>query len=145
MPLPFPLRIAAAGILLLVLVGWMLYEHYLHPAWWKQRRVIRACEKAFDDESAYRLERLCTSPGEPSGADLFFALPFSSEGPPRYFTYSIDTAEEEEPDFSDMSRQEISLVRHYLRRNTHVPHHGKTVLRPMKNGNSNSEPATAQA
>lgn len=145
MSLPFPLWIAAAGILLLVLVGWMLYEHYLHPAWRKQRRVMRTCEKAFDDESAYRLERLRTFPGEPSGTDLFPALSFGSEGTPRYFTYNIETAEEEEPDFSDMSWQEISRVRHYLRRSTHVPHHGKTVLRPMKNGNSNSEPATAQA
>lgn len=136
---PFSLWMAAAG-LVLALVGWVLYEHYLHPAWRKQRRVVRACEKAFDDENAYQLQRLRTSVGRPSGADLLSAMSFNSEEPPRYFTYILKTAEGEEPDFLGMSRQEISLVRRYLRRSAHIPHHGKEILRPIETENPTRNP-----
>lgn len=136
MSFPVPLWMVGAGVLLLGLAGWVLYERYLHPAWRKQRRVIRACEKAFNEED-YQLERLRTSPDDPSGMDLLPSLPFGPSEPPRYFTYSVETVEDVEPDFSGMSRSEVRLVRRYLHRGTDVPHHGREVLRPEgKEGSS---------
>lgn len=132
MALSVSLWMTAAGVLVLGLVGWFVYEWYLHPAWRKERRVIRACEKAFD-EGTYQLERLHTSFEEPSGADLLSPTIFGVGEPPRYFTYKIKVAERAEPDFSGMSRKEIGLVRRYLRHRPDVPHYGKKVLYPQAN------------
>lgn len=128
MAFPFPLWIVAASVLLAFGV-WVLYERYLHPAWRRQRRVVRACERAFE-EGDYKLERFRVSLDDPSIEDLFSVSPFGSEAPSRYFTYKIWTIEGAEPDFSGMSPRDIGLVRHYLRRNVDVPHHGKEVLSP---------------
>jgi len=118
------LWIAAASLL----VGgglYGLYGAYLHPAWRKERRIRRACEKAFG-ESGYRLVRLRLHVGDPSGADLFPAGLAGSSEPPRYFTYCIEA--EQDPDFAGMSQKEIGLVRHYLDRPLSAPHHGREVL-----------------
>ena len=131
MPFSVPLWAIVLGTVL-PLAAWFLYEYYLHPAWRKQRRVIRACEMAFT-EGGYRLMRLRVSPGEPSVVDLFPSLPFNSDSPPRYFTYKIETLGETEPDFSGMRKEEISLVRHYLHRTVDVPHYGKEVLQSKGN------------
>jgi hypothetical protein len=128
LPFPLPLWLIAVGALLALGV-WFVYEHYLHPAWRRQRRVLRACEKAFDDKE-YQLERFRVSPDDPSIADLFPASPFGSGESSRYFTYKIKTPEGVEPEFSGMDSNEIDLVRHYLRREVHVPHFGKKMLRP---------------
>ncbi len=132
---------AATGVLVLGPVGWFLYERYLHPAWRRQRRVRRACAKAFD-EGDYQLERFRVSPDDPSAGDLFFISPFGSDEPSRYFTYKIRIVEGAEPDFSGMDSEEIGLVRHYLRRTADVPHYGKEVLYPQANeffANNHSE------
>lgn len=91
------------------------------------RRVRTACEQAFE-EGTYRLERLCLSPADPSGADLLPSGLFSDKGASRYFTYKVRTPEDREPDFSGMSRRDIGLVRRYLRRSADVPHHGREVI-----------------
>jgi len=111
-----------------VLVGggtYGLYGAYLHPAWRKERRIRRACEKAFG-ESGYRLVRLRLHVAEPSGADLFSTGLLGSAERPRYFTYRIEA--DEAPDFAGMSQSEIGLVRHYLDRTLSAPHHGREVL-----------------
>jgi len=125
--MPIPLWTVACGALLLLGIGWFLYEQYLHPAWRKQRRVMRACEKAFE-AGEYRLERIRITLQEPTIGDLWPSGVFRSKSPSRYFTYRIEPVEEAEPDFSGMSRDEVGLVRRYLRRSADVPHHGKTVL-----------------
>lgn len=102
-----------------------LYKYYLHPAWRRERRVRRACEKAFRGD--YRLLRVRLRADDPSGGDLFLIGPLGPSEPPRYYTYRIEA--EEDPEFSDMSRREVELVRHYLGRNVSVPHHGMEVLR----------------
>lgn len=127
MPLP-PAAWIIGGIALIVLLG-ILYEYALHPAWRKERRVVRACEEAFK-EGQYRLTRLRTTPENPSVLDIV-PRPFGLPDVPHYFTYNIETVEDEEPDFSGMSRQDIRLVRRYLRRSPGaLVHHGKEVLRP---------------
>lgn len=131
---------AATSVLALGLLGWFVYERYLHPAWRRQRRVRRACAKAFD-EGEYQLECFRVSLGDPSAGDLFSISPFGSDGPSRYFTYKIRryftykirTVQGAEPDFSGMDSEEIRLVRHYLHRTLDVPHHGKEVLSPSAN------------
>lgn len=120
---------AATGVLVLGLIGWFVYERYLHPAWRRQRRIRRACAKAFD-EGDYQLVRFRVSLDEPSAGDLFSISPFGSDEPSRYYTYKIRTVEGAEPDFSGMDAHEIGLVRHYLHRTADVPHHGRQVLRP---------------
>lgn len=116
------------GTALIAAVG-ALYKHYLHPAWRRERRVLRACKKAFA-EGEYRLTRIRTLPQEPSVLDIA-PQPFGPPDIPRYFTYNIETIEDVEPDVSDLSRREIGLVRRYLRRSPGPRiHHGKKVLRP---------------
>lgn len=132
----------AAGIFFVAFGARGLYERYLHRAWRKQRRLVRACEKAFD-EGSYRLERLRTSQDAPSFADLFPIPPFHSEQSYRYFTYEVEVLGETTPDFSGMSKEEVRLVRRYLQRTAKVPHHGKEVLRPLNNENSESSPSKA--
>ena len=125
--------------------AWLLYKNYLHPSWRKQRRVLRACEEAFE-EGDYRLECLHMSPGDPSIMDLFPSVPFfGPESSPRYFTYKIRILGTAEPDFSGMSRRDIQLVRRYVRRTVEVPHHGKTVLHPAEENVPASEPTNAQS
>lgn len=102
---------------------YLLYQYYLHPAWRRQRRIIRACKKAFD-EGDYRLVRKRLHPNGPSGTDLL--SPSISR---RYFTYQIETTDEE-PDLSGLTREEVKLVRHYLDRIEKSPHYGETVLLP---------------
>ncbi len=124
--------------------GWSRLLRALHPAWRKQRRVIRACEQAFGDDD-YTLVRIRIHIGEPSLADL---LPGPS-GPllaaPQYFTYDIQA--ESEPDFSGASREERRTVRRYLHRDTdQVRHHGRTTLHPTPSSSSptaNGPPAEA--
>lgn len=133
------LGVVAAGILLVLFLGLVLYEQYLHPSWRKERRVIRACENAFDPED-YRLERLHIIPSAPSFTDLFPAQPFRSKSSSRHFTYRIETVGEAEPDFSGMSREEVRLVRRYLHHGADVPHYGKNVLHsPERETNHNSD------
>lgn len=106
---------------------------YLHPAWRKERRVIRACERVFD-EGGYKLVRVRISAGEPSIAD-FFPESHRLLETPRYFTYDIET--EAEADFSGADRAERRIVRRYLRRNAdHVRHHGRETLRPKQSSRS---------
>lgn len=126
---PSSIWITGAGVFLLGLTGRFLYERYLHPAWRKERLVKRACEKAFEEET-YVLVRLRADPGRPSIRDLF-PRPLGLPEVPRYFTYYVETVEEDEPDFSGMSRREIRLVRRYLHRNLRqVTHYGRKVLHP---------------
>ena len=123
----FPPSVWIVGIVLIAVVG-VLYKHYLHPARRRERRVLRACEKAFA-EGEYRLTRIRTPPKEPSALDIAPQL-FGLPDIPRYFTYNIETIEDVEPDFSDLSRREIGFVRRYLRRSPGPRiHHGKKVLR----------------
>lgn len=123
------LLLLGGGVALVGLVGWYLYVQHLHPAWRKERRVIRACQQAFDDES-YTLIRLQAAAGTPSIGDLFFQLSGSSDAS-RYFTYRVETDEGEKPDFTGMSRQDVGRVRRYLRRSEReVAHHGRRVLHP---------------
>ena len=105
-----------------------LYQYYLHPAWRRQRRIIQACEKAFDGDG-FRLVRIRLHPQGPSGTDL---LSFSPTGPSvskRYFTYRIETTDED-PDLSGLTPEENKLIRHYLDRIEKSPHYGETVLLP---------------
>lgn len=125
------LLIVATSVVLLALGMRFLYEHYLHPAWRRQRRVLSACEKAFD-EGTYRLKRLRVSLDDPSIVDLLSSVLLDSKQSPRYFTYKIEPLGKTEPDFSGMREWEIALVRHYLHRTGEVPHHGKEVLRPRE-------------
>lgn len=113
----------------MALAGWSQLVRYLHPAWRKQRRVIRACENVFD-EGEYRLVRIRISSGSPSITD-FVPRPDGLLETPRYFTYNIET--KEEPDLSGAGRAEKRIVRRYLRRNAdHVRHHGRETLRPKQ-------------
>ena len=130
----FLLFLVGVGGFLLLLSAWLLYEHYLHPSWRKERRVLRACEQAFET-GTYLLIRLRLNPDAPSGADLLSLLPGSSKSP-RYFTYNIECRQDAEPDYSGMSETDIGLIRHYLNRGADVPHYGRTVLRPRKEANS---------
>lgn len=113
---------------LLALGAHVLYGAYLHPAWRRERRVRQACAKAFEED--YRLVRIHLQPDAPSGTDLWPTLPVGRSDPTRYFTYRIET--DTEPDESRLSREERQLVRHYMRRSSSVPHHGKDVLHPEK-------------
>lgn len=117
----------------MALTDWFQVVRRLHPALRRQRRVIRACEKAFD-EGEYELVRIRINTGEPSIGD-FFPGPHGLLEVPRYFTYDIET--EEAPDFSGASRAERRIVRRYLRRNAdHVHHHGREPLRPKQSSPS---------
>lgn len=138
------LWMAAFGVLVVLLGGWILYDRYLHPAWRRQRRVLRVCEKAFE-EGDYQVERFRVSMGEPGIADLVTTSLFGSGDSPRYFTYKIKTAEGVEPDFSGMDRGEIGLVRHYLRHNIDVPHYGKKMLRSRANESLYNDASKAKA
>lgn len=116
------------GAVLVAPIG-VLYKRYLHPAWRKQRQLFRACEDAFGG-GGYRLTRIRTMPEEPSVWDII-PRPFGLADTPRYFTYNIEPLGNREPDFSGMSRREIRLVQHYLKRShSTMVHHGKQVLRP---------------
>lgn len=106
----------------------LLYRYYLHPAWRRQRRIIRACKNAFD-EDGFRLVRIRLHPKDPSGTDLLSFSPSNSSISRRYFTYRIETTDEE-PDLSDLTREEAKLIRHYLDRIEKSPHYGETVLLP---------------
>ncbi|MFB6273613.1 MAG: hypothetical protein ABEL51_12035 [Salinibacter sp.] len=143
MPLPIPLWLVAP-VVLLALGAWVLYEYYLHPAWRRQRRVRRACAKAFD-EGDYQLERFRVSSDDPSAEDLFSIPLFGSDEPSRYFTYKIRAVDGAEPGFSGMDSDEIELVRRYLRRTVEVPHFGKKVLHPQSTEHRTNGPSTAPA
>lgn len=118
--------VTGGALLLLGALIWMLYERFMHPAWRTERRLIRACEKAFEEDD-YRLIRLRITPGTPSTKDVM-PRPIGPPEMPRYFTYTIEA---KDPDFSGMSRSEVGLVRRYLHRHTGgVPHHGRTVIHP---------------
>lgn len=120
----FYIILATVGLFL----AWILYERYLHPAWRRERRVLRACQKAFRNQR-YQLIRVRSLPSEPSGRDLF-PPPIGPSKTPKYFTYQIRAPEDADPDFSDMTQKEKKLVQHYLRRRlTGALHHGKDVLR----------------
>jgi hypothetical protein len=108
--------------------AYLAYEHYLHPAWRRQRRITQACEKAFHEED-YRLVRIRLHPNGPSGMDLFSSSPSGSSISRRYFTYRIENTGGN-PDLSGLKRKEISLIRHYLDRSEKSPHYGETVLHP---------------
>ena len=111
----------------MAIAGWFQVERSLHPSWRRQRRVIRACEKAFE-EGEYRLVRIRLRSGEPSLGD-FLPGPNGGWEVPRYFTYDLEA--EADPDFSGASSAERRLVRRYLRRNAdHVHHYGRKPLRP---------------
>ena len=142
--MPFPLWAVACAALVLLGIGWILYEQYMHPAWRKQRRVRRACEKAFEADED-RLERLRTTLQEPTIGDFWPSGLFGSNSPSRYFTYRIETVDEAEPDFTGMSRDEVGLVRRYLRRGADVLHHGKTVLHTTDPERSPAEGVGASA
>lgn len=107
--------------------AYVLYERYLHPAWRRQRRLVRACEKAFD-ETDYRLVRIRLHPKGPSGMDLFSSSPTGTSISRRYFTYTIEA--DDDPDVSGLRRKELGLLRHYLNRTEKSPHYGKTELHP---------------
>ncbi len=116
------------GGVLVILLG-AVYERYLHPAWRRERRVLRACEEAFK-EGGYRLTRIQTAPTQPSVFDLAAQL-FTRGGRPRYFTYDLQPLGDHEPKLSKLQGREEALVRRYLQRNPHtMVHHGKTVLHP---------------
>lgn len=119
--------IGGESALLLGLLGLFLYEHYWHPAWRRERRVLEACQKAFGADG-YLLERLHIRLNGPTGADLFSGQGGSSGSRP-YFTYNVESTGET-PDFSGMSQEEISLVRRYLHSNAAMPHYRREVLRP---------------
>lgn len=108
--------------------AYLVYEHYLHPAWRRQRRITQACKKAFNEKD-YRLVRIRLTPNGPSGMDLFSSSPSGSSISRRYFTYRIENPGED-PDFSGLNRKEINLIRHYLDRSEKSPHYGETVLHP---------------
>lgn len=131
------LLLSAAGVLLLGAITYVLYGSLLHPAWRRERRLRRACEKAFG-ETGYRLVRLRLRVDDPSGADLFAALPFSSSEVPRYFTYCIEA--ERDPSVSGMRRHEIGIVQHYLDRTVSSPHHGREVIHSGPSAPERSEP-----
>ena len=127
-PVPMDVLLWIAAAFLLVGGGlYGLYGAYLHPAWRKERRIRRACEKAFG-EGGYRLVRLRLHVEEPSGADLFPTGLLGGSELPRYFTYRIEA--EQDPEFAGMGQKEIGLVRHYLDRTLSAPHHGREVLGP---------------
>lgn len=107
--------------------AYLLYQYYLHPAWRRQRRIVRACRKAFEGND-YRLVRIHLGPDGPSGTDLFSSSPSGSSISRRYFTYRIEA--DEDPDFSSLTRKEANLVRHYINRTERSPHYGETVLLP---------------
>lgn len=116
------------GATLVVFLG-VGYKLYLHPSWRKERRVLQACNKAFE-KGDYRLMRLHTTPEQPSISDII-PRPLGFPDVPHYFTYSIETREDVEPDFSGLHRREIVLVRRYLHRSTsQLVHNGKELLRP---------------
>jgi len=105
----------------------LLYQYYLHPAWRRQRRIVRACKKAFEG-NGYRLVRIRLSPNGPSGTDLLSSSPSGSSISRRYFTYKIEA--DEAPDLSALTRQNAGLIRHYINRTEKSPHYGETVLLP---------------
>lgn len=130
------LGVTVGGVALLVLLGGSLYARVLHPAWQKERRLIRACEVAFGEagegaEGRYRLERLHLRRDGPSGADLLCFFP-GVPAPPLYFTYNVE-ANGEAPDESDMTRGQIRLLRRYLHGPRTLPHYERDVLRPAWN------------
>jgi hypothetical protein len=106
----------------------LLYQFYLHPAWRRQRKIMKACRSAFGAEN-YRLVRIRLHPSGPSGMDLFSFSHFGSSVSKRYFTYRIETTDAD-PDLSGLSSEEAKLVQHYLDRIEKSPHYGKTVLLP---------------
>lgn len=111
----------------MALSGWSWLVRTLHPAWRKERRVLRACEQVFDEDE-YRPVRIRVRVGEPSLADVL-PQPSALWGIPRYFTYDIEA--EAAPDFSEASPSQRHLVRRYMQRNaSHVHHHGREPLRP---------------
>lgn len=116
------------GTVIVLGILYFLYEEYLHPAWRRQRRIIQACAKAFDEDD-YRLVRIRLHPSGPSGTDLLPSSPLGSSVSRRYFTYRIETTDTD-PDLSDLNRKEISLIRHYLNRTEKSPHYGETVIHP---------------
>jgi len=126
-----------AALVPTALITYASYGFYLHPAWRRDRRVKRACAKAFDAD-AYRLVRLRLRHEAPSGADLQFLVPGRS-GPPRYFTYRIEA--EDAPDLSGMRREKARLVRHYLDRAATSPHHGTEVVHAGERGDGENMPA----
>lgn len=133
------LWLGVGGVALVGGVWWILYERYFHPAWRKNRRLIRACRKAFKD-GTYELVRIRRAPHGhgPSGAD-FYPPPLGPAEIPGYFTYRIDIGEEAEPDFSEVSRRERRLIRRYLHRDLRgVVHHGKEVLRAREDVSDSS-------
>ncbi len=130
----------AGGAVVLSAAAYLLYKHFLHPSWRRERRVRRVCDKAFADGD-YRLVRLRLQVEAPSGTDLFRSLlPGSSEST-RYFTYRIET--DADPDLSGLSHSERSLLRHYLNRPAASPHHGREVLRPASNSPDTTSRHTA--
>lgn len=126
-------------VALIVGTWWVFYERYLHPAWRKERRLIRACTKAFED-GTYEFVRVRRVPHGhgPSGAD-FYPPPIGRSETTDYFTYQINVGEEIEPDFSEATRKERRLIRRYLHRDLRgETHYGKNVLRSRKEGSASS-------
>jgi len=72
------LCLGVGGVALVGGVWWVLYERYFHPAWRKNRRLIRACKKAFED-GTYELVRIrqASHRKRPSGGGLLSPSPRS--------------------------------------------------------------------
>lgn len=125
------LWLGIGAVLLFGGIGWVLYERYLHPTWRKDRRGVRACDKAFE-QGTYELVRIHLGPYGPSGADLL-PTPIGPSETSKHFTYQINVDEGIEPDLSDTTREEARLVRRYLHRDSFSgTHYGKEVLRSME-------------
>lgn len=125
--------LGAGGVALIGGVWGVLYERYFHPSWRKDRHLIHACEKAFED-GTYELVRIWRAPlgHGPSWVD-FYPPPLGPSEIPSYFTYQINVGAETEPDFSEVSRKGRRLIRRYLRRDLRGEvHHGKEVVRARK-------------
>lgn len=117
------LSLVATGTLLVL--AFAVYGAYLHPAWRRQRRVCRACQKAFP-EGNYTLLRIRLSLHSPSGLDALAVGPFRNTVPSRYFTYRIES--DASPELSSLSGVDRRRVRRYLHRAQVPLHYGRVPL-----------------
>lgn len=94
-----------------ILLGWTLYDRYFHPAWRRERRLIRACDKAFGVGN-YTLRRLQVAPTS------------------KRFEYEVVPREGRDFSCQGLHRSEAQTLRRAKGTPT-TPYYRKTTIREM--------------